>query len=324
MKTKKILKLTFSSILTLFIAIMVLYFWASSPNYTKGHYSQLIENTFPKTVTGDSVYSIISYNIGYLSGMTNNLPVLKPKSLFDNNLNRVYAEFEKINADIICFQEIDYHSKRSYYVNQQEEIQKLGYNYVFQAVNWDLKYVPFPYFPIKYHFGEIFSGQSILSKYPLLDTERIVLNRVENTPFYIDAFYLERLAQVSKTIIDGKTVVLINVHLEAFDRETRTKHVNFIAKLYTTYKDDYPVLLVGDFNSDITFENASIHTILNLPDIKSAVSLNHKSFPSTNPINRLDYIFYNEKFIELKSAKIINSFEDASDHLPIMMEFTIR
>lgn len=324
MNIKNLFKLLLWIVSIIIFTSFVFFFWASSSNYPEDDYSKLIENNYPETTSSDSVYSIITYNLGYLSGMTNNLPVPKPKKLFDKNLNHVYKELENLSADILCFQEIDYYSKRSFFVNQQEKIQKLGYNYVFQAVNWDINYLPFPYFPIKFHFGEMYSGQSILSKYPLSEPERIVLDRVENTPFYVDAFYLDRLAQVSKVAIDGSIIILINVHFEAFDKETRSNHATYITNLYKKYKDDYPVLLVGDFNSDIEYQNSAIKIILNLPGIRSAVSLNEKTFPSDTPVDRLDYIFYNENFIELKNSKILKSFGQSSDHLPLLMEFILK
>lgn len=324
MKIKKLLKLTSSIFVLLLIALVTFFFWASSTNHNESEYSQLIENNYSTNDDNDSVYSIITYNIGYLSGLTNNLPVPKPKELFGNNLKKVSQEFEKLNPDIICFQEIDYHSNRSYFVNQQEAIEKLGYNYVFQAVNWDVNYLPFPYYPIKYHFGETYSGQSILSKYPIKEQERIVLDRVENTSFLIDAFYLDRLAQVSKVILDGRTVILINVHFEAFDEETRTNHANYIINTYNKYKNDYPILIAGDFNSDVEYDNSAIQIILDLPSIKNAVDTKEKTYPSISPTDRLDYIFYNEDFIELKSSSIITSFGDGSDHLPVIMEFKLK
>lgn len=334
---RKVLKITIPIIFILGAFII----WSSWPNIDEDEHAIYIENEFSIPLDTDSTYSIISYNIGYLSGMTNNLPVERSKSLFEDNLKKVYSEFEELQADILCFQEIDYHSKRSLYVNQQEEIQKLGYNYVYQVINWDVKYLPFPTFPISAHFGEILSGQSILSKYELTETSRIVLDRIDakftNKDFlnldsirikskkiFESIYYLDRLAQIVKVNIDGKTVVIINVHLEAFDTATRMKQTNRVAELYTTYKDDYPVLIVGDFNSDIDYENPSIQSILILPNIRSAVILGKKTFPSSNPKERLDYIFYNENFIKLKSAKVLNSFGEASDHLPIMMEFTLK
>ena len=56
--------------------------------------------------------------------------------------------------------------------------------------------MPFPYGLPSVNFGKVVSGQSILSKYSLSDYSRIVLERVEDNPFYRDAFYLDRLVQV--------------------------------------------------------------------------------------------------------------------------------
>ena len=313
------------SIITLVIFISVIFFfWASSSNHDKNEYTQIIENNYPQTQGNDSTFSIITYNIGYLSSLTNNLPVAKTKKLFDDNLLRAYNEFDKVDADIICFQEIDYYAKRSFYVNQQVELQKLGYNHIFQAVNWDINYLPFPYFPPSAHHGEVFSGQSIFSKQPLTDNKRIALDRVADSPFYIDAFYLDRLAQVSKTTLGGKPIILINIHFEAFDVPTRTKHAQYIITLYNKYKDDFPVFLLGDFNSDKAYPNAAIQLLINLPGLKNAVNLDQKTYPSINPTDRLDYIFYNEKYIELRGSKILTEFGDASDHLPVFLEFSLK
>jgi endonuclease/exonuclease/phosphatase family metal-dependent hydrolase len=309
------------------LVIVSFYVWASSSNHTEDEYVQLIRNDYPIKSSRDTTFSIISYNIGYLSGMTNNRPVPKTKELFDNNLENVYQAFSEIKADIIGFQEIDYHAKRSFYINQQEELHKLGYNYIYQAVNWDVNYLPFPGNSISNHHGKIYSGQSIFSNFPIKDVERIILKRVASHKFYRDAFYLDRVAQVCKIRINEKDVVLINVHLEAFDVPTRINHANHIVKLYNKYKDDYPVLLIGDFNSDLSFENPAIKIILDIPGIGCASfdgTNTLKTYPSRQPTNRLDYIFYNKKFIEPIASKILTSFGEASDHLPIWMKFKLN
>lgn len=315
------------TICIIIFSVVCFYFWSSSSNLKEDSYSQLIQNDYPQDVENDSVYSIVTYNIGYLSGMTNNRPIERTKQMFTDNLITVKKAFVALNPDIICFQEIDYNSNRSFFVNQQNELAVLGYNYVFQAVNWDKKYIPFPYLPISTHFGQVQSGQSILSKYALYEIERIALERVKTGPFYQDAFYLDRLAQVTKVKVDSHTVVLINVHLESFDTETRRLQTEYIADLYKKYYENYPTLLVGDFNSDVEYENASIKIILAIPGIVSAKfdTLNSsKTFPSNKPKVRLDYIFYNTEFIEMMSSEIVTTVGEASDHLPVMMNFKLK
>jgi endonuclease/exonuclease/phosphatase family metal-dependent hydrolase len=258
--------------------------------------------------------------------MTNNLPIAKPKSLFDNNLEQVKSVLKPLNIDILAFQEIDFASSRSYDVNQQLEIAKLGYPFIGQSVNWDKRYLPFPYWPITLQFGRVYSGQSVLSKYPIKKQDRLVLKAVADAPFYRTAFYLDRLAQVDKIDINGKTVIVINVHLEAFDKPTRTIQTKRILKLYNSYKDEYPTLLVGDFNSDYKSTEASITPIMDSPDI--GIAAYGKSYPNTfnsiKPTKRIDYIFYNKNFIEEMSSRVLTEMGDASDHLSLIMTFKLK
>lgn len=319
----KIISYTFLGMLALTI---ILFFWASSPNFSKNDYSKLIINNHTEKINMDSIYSIVTYNIGYLSGMTNNKAIAKPKELFDNNLETVKKEFERLDADIIAFQEIDYASARSYKVNQQRELAELGYNYVAQAVNWDETYVPFPYWPPPLHFGSMLSGQSILSKYPLIDHQRIILERVKDNSFFKDALYLERLAQVATVIIENRNVMIINVHLESSDKPTRINQLDFVIELFNKYKTNYPTILLGDFNSDINYENPAISKIISLKKIGIAAfeTAHDFTYSSANPFKRIDYIFYSKNSIEMIDSKVLKQFGQASDHLPIEMKFRLK
>jgi len=268
-------KLTSYLIIGVMIFVVIFFFWASSPNYSLNDYSKLIINNHPVKFNKDSVYSIITYNIGYLSGMTNNKAIAKPKDLFDKNLEKVKKEFRLLNSDFIAFQEIDYASARSYKVNQQNEIAELGYNFLAQAINWDETYVPFPYWPPSMHFGRMLSGQSILSKYPLKNHQR---------------------------------------------------QLDVVIDLFNKYKNDYPTILLGDFNSDIEYENPAINKILTLDNIGNAAfeSTYDFSFSSANPFKRIDYIFYSKNSIELIESRVLKQFGEASDHLPIEMKFRLK
>ena len=322
----RFLKITLKILFVLFIVFVGFFFWGSSSVHPLKEKSIIINTETKNSSANDSIFSIATYNIGYLSGMTNNLPVAKPKSLFDNNLLKVKSVLAPLNIDILAFQEIDFESARSYDVNQQLEIAKLGYPFIGQTVNWDKRYVAFPYWPLSMHFGRIYSGQSVLSQYPITSQERIILDAVADAPFYRTAFYLDRLAQVDKININGKTVVVINVHLEAFDKPTRDIQTKKMLAIYNRYKDSYPTLLVGDFNSDIKFTDASIAPIINSPDIGiAAYKIPYpNTFNSINPSKRIDYILYNKNFIEEINSRVLTEMGDASDHLPLMMTFKLK
>ena len=324
---KRLLKFVTAIIVVLLLFCIVFFFWASSPTLSENEYTKLITNEYQQTTTTDSIYSIVTYNIGYLSGMTNNTAADKPRSLYNKNLTKVKEKFKLLNADIIAFQEIDYASARSYNTNQQDEIAKLGYNYVAQAVNWDETYVPFPYWPPSIHFGKTLSGQSILSKYPLKKHERIVLDRVDGAPFYRDALYLDRLAQVSTVSIENKEIVLINVHLEAFDKPTRVQQLDVVINLFNTYREKYPTILLGDFNSAPTFEDPAILKIFGLANVGNAAFTEDtiiNTYDTENPFKRIDYIFYSKNSIQYIDGKVLTQFGQASDHLPVEMQFKLK
>ena len=324
---KKAIRLIATFLLILIIFFTLFFLWASSPNLSEKEYSKLITNPIKSKTKNDSLYSIITYNIGYLSGMTNNRAVEKPKSLFESNLKKVNYLLDSLNADVIAFQEIDYASKRSFKVNQQDEIAKLGYTYIAQSINWDEKYLPFPYWPPSLHFGEMLSGQSILSKFPLKEHKRIVLNRVANAPFYRDALYLERLAQVVKTSIENKEVIIINTHLEAFDEPTRIQQLYAVLSLFKKYAADYPTFLLGDFNSEANSDDSAIQELISMPDVGNAAFDKNNienTFSSIDPFKRIDYIFYTKSSIEYIEGKVLKEFGDISDHLPVYMKFRLK
>ena len=326
-KMKQKFRIFFLVLTSLSFIIVGFYFWASSPNLSQNDYNKTGEYDYPSSIEKDDIHSVISYNIGYLSGMTNNLPIEKPRSLYDQNLNKVIYELKKVNADILALQEIDYNSKRSYSVDQQKELAKLGYTNYGQNINWDKKYVPFPYYPFSMHFGKILSGQSVLSKYPIQHQERIELKRDKNNPFYYDSFYIDRLAQVTKIKINDQFLILINVHLEAYDQATRKLQMQQIKNIYIKYYKDFPTILLGDFNSDISYKDAGIKLFLNLPETGCAAfnkDGTNNTFSSESPTERLDYIFYNKQFIKEIEAKILSQFETASDHLPLLMKFKFK
>jgi endonuclease/exonuclease/phosphatase family metal-dependent hydrolase len=324
---KQFVKYFLRFLVIIIIAFIAFFFWASSSTLNSTEYKVVSELENKVKPENDTIFSIVTYNIGYLSGMTNNRAIEKPKQLFDNNMNKVLLETKNVNPDIIAFQEIDYNASRSYNVNQETEIAALGFNYAARAVNWDERYLPFPYWPIKMHFGKVVSGQSIISKYPLKEHQRIVLQRVESEPFYRNAFYLERLAQVVKVVLNGQEVVLINIHLEAFDKATRVNQFEEVLAIFNKYKNDYPTILLGDFNSRARDKDAVIQKMFAMKGVgNAAFDMNNlgNTFDTKNPFERIDYIFYTKNSIEYISGKVLNQFEQASDHLPVEMQFKLK
>jgi endonuclease/exonuclease/phosphatase family metal-dependent hydrolase len=324
----------------LILAFVIFYYWASSGTQPRDKLSEIVTYADtpgpPKT---QGIFTVMTYNTGYLSGMTNNQPVKRPgKVFFEKNMESFLQLLEEIQPDVTGVQEIDFYSKRSHYINQLNTIaEKADYKYAAKAINWDKRYLPFPYWPPSLHFGRVLSGQAVLSRWPILSTERIVLQKPKSTPFYYNAFYLDRLIQVAKIKIGSKDIIILNVHLDAIDRETREDQAKRLLDLYRSYKDDYPVLLMGDFNSippdaprkkdfpdePVTdFQNdRTIQFFLEDPGLK-AVDSTTFTFPTDSPTRKLDYIFYTHDKIRL--IKVFVPSIDSSDHLPTVMQFSFK
>lgn len=328
-----VLKLGLAFLGSLALAFAVFYFWATSGSYPRDNYTAIFNYDIDSSRTeDDETLSLVSYNIGYLSGLTNLEAVERPKTLFDGNLEQAIATLKPLNPDIIAFQEIDIASKRSYTINQLDALAKaLALGHGGLAINWDKNYVPFPYWPISAHFGKIVSGQAVLSRYPIVDNQRIVLDKVASRPFFYNAVYLDRLAQITQVDINGQSVIVINVHLEAFDNPTRFKQTQAVRELAETYAKDYPVLLVGDFNSALNRpeEGKRSIEIMAASDVFSSALPKEQwteqpTFPSAVSEHKLDYLFYTDATLELKETRVVKEIGSVSDHLPLVMTFTLK
>lgn len=317
------------------VAIVIFYFWGSAKTSPQNEELMTYEGvTNLESESPDETYTVITYNIGYLSGLTNNLAVDRSQQLFENNLNTALNALKPLKPDIIGLQEVDINSHRSFGVNQVTELaQGLNLGYGAIAINWNKNYVPFPYLPFSAHFKQMLSGQAILSRYAIASQKRIVLEKVAGKPFFYNAFYIDRLAQISKITIDNQPITIINVHLEAFDEPTRRKQTEFIKDILKQYLDQTPVFLIGDFNSSLEGSeetDPTIKLLLEHPKLQPAIpeasqtQADQFTFPSDEPIAKLDYIFYTPDSIEKVEAKVVSQVEQASDHLPVLMKWRFK
>lgn len=316
------------------LAVFIFYFWARHPKLLINNYTSIdiFQELHPEQ---KDTFSVMTYNIGYLSGMTNNLAIERKEVEFSKNLNNAIHIVWELDPQIIAFQEIDFNSARSFKINHYEKLaQSCGFYNGAMAINWDKSYVPFPYWPIKYHFGEMLSGQAILSDFKIISNERIVLPRPKTNTFYYDDFYLDRLAQVSWVDNHGDSLLIINVHFEAWDAATRELQSEIVIDIYKQFEDDYPIILLGDFNcsppySKDPFMEETISQILAVPSILSAISKEkylssedkYFTFDSESPYQKIDYIFYNGLFLKCIEANVIHEAESISDHLPMFARF---
>lgn len=307
----------------IFVALIGFVFWAKSrvslspPLSNNGivSYSNHVAKNF------DGILRVVSYNIGYAYGDANNHHLL-PAEDVAKNLETAAVALEKLSPDVICLQEIDFDSRRSARQDQLDWLAKrLGYAYAAYDVNWNKRYVPFPYWPPENHFGRMVSGQAVLSRYPIL-TNRVHVFAKPPNPFWYDWFYLERTAQEVALDLGGRHVRVWNAHLEAFHRLTRLAQAEAFAELVLA-SEVGPQIATGDFN-DPQAEDAALRApnpdnavtrFLNATGFSEALpERDRMTFPSWAPVVRLDHVVYSKEMTAVSSGTLTLT---ASDHLPV-------
>ncbi|MCK5776511.1 MAG: endonuclease/exonuclease/phosphatase family protein [Bacteroidales bacterium] len=317
------------------IATLVLFYVYGTGDYRDGNYYQTKVFENEQQVVGDTL-SIMTYNIGWLSGMTNNLPVDRSEGLYVTNLNNCIAALSSSRNNIIAFQEIDVYADRSFNYNQSDTLAKrLNYKHESLAVNWDKAYVPFPGVNPKYFFGTVVSAQCILSDLEILENSAEKLIKPINAPFYYNAFYLDRLIQKTVIKTNKGDLMILNVHLEAFDEETRNIHIKRTIEVFDSYRNKMPTLLVGDFNSPQWQEkgrNTLLGELFKMDNVSNAIPdsvynkdmFKYNTYPSDNPTEKIDFIFYSSDKIKTIDFGVMQGIASPSDHSPVWMKFVIK
>ncbi|WP_281615846.1 endonuclease/exonuclease/phosphatase family protein [Flammeovirga sp. SubArs3] len=329
---KKIIKSVLYILIFIIVSSLIFFFWAKSPTMDEKDYAQIKSFDNANHVKpSDSTISVISYNIGYLSGMTNNTSVRPTEEFYAGNMKSVLQSLKKYPADILALQEIDYGGNRSYYVNQFDVIgNELQYENGCRSINWDKTYVPFPYFPPTVHFGKMLSGQAIMTNYPIEDYERVVLSKVQSHPYYYSAMYLDRLVERVKIKVGDQEVMVFNAHTEAFNQDTRVKQIRFLKDWFLREAEKMPVIMVGDFNSDPSYENAGILELYDNEKIGAMCSKEGLkkegtlTYPTDKPYEQLDFIFYSTEHFELEDWKVLLDFGQVSDHFPVYASLKLK
>ncbi len=176
--------------------------------------------------SGDS-FRIATWNIGYgalgdnadffMDGGT--MVNTADKARAEENLTGIADILSDIDADILFLQEIDTDSTRSHHIDQpahlmaDQRIRACSTGSSAFAYNFRTAFVPYPIPPI----GKVDSGILTASVYPISQATRIQLPCPFKWPIRIAN--LKRCLLVSRLPIkdSDKELVLINLHLEAYD-----------------------------------------------------------------------------------------------------------
>lgn len=218
--------------------------------------------------TGDDI-KVMTWNIGYGSlGDYTDFFMDGGKSVYTSsikqvksNMKNIIDEVNSVDPDVAFFQEVDTDSDRSHNENEYKDIKNgtQGYDDTF-AYNYRVKFIPYPIPPI----GKVNGGIATISKYKIKDSDRIQLPCPFSWPVRLGN--LKRCLSINRIDLkdSDKQLVVINLHLEAYDDgEGKKTQSEMLAKYLQgeREKGNY-VIAGGDFNQ--TFSNAD----LKLPEIK--------------------------------------------------------
>jgi endonuclease/exonuclease/phosphatase family metal-dependent hydrolase len=223
----KILKNIFRSVL-ITIAVLVLGFigliiYAVISDYKPEEKEVISQSDKPSILNDSFSFTLMTWNIGY-AGLDKDMDffydggikVITPENNCRENISRIEDFLIKNDTiDFIFIQEIDRDSKRSYRIDQYQRISERlsGYEHSF-AKNYDVFFVPLP--PTN-PLGKVLSGIATYSKFIPESSTRYSLPGQYGFPTQL--FQLDRCFMVNRYRIEnGKELVLINTHNEAFDK----------------------------------------------------------------------------------------------------------
>lgn len=275
--------------------------------------------------TKPQALTVVSYNIGYGSGLKNNQEPVTETELHAN-LEKMAADLGARKPDLLFLQEVDFHSKRSFDMDQMRYLaKKLGLPYAAYVITWNKNYVAWPYWPPSRHFGRVVSGQAVLSRFPIKSQQLIEFPKPANNAFWYNWFYLDRIVQHLILDLGGEQASVYNIHLEAFAEATREDQITQLGRMIKA--DPFEAkIAAGDFNlADAIVEgkvdsdrdrNGLLKIFAENTGLKAFASEKpFYSMPSSEPYKLIDHIFFSPRFRLEKAGNIADS--TASDHLAV-------
>ncbi len=292
--------------------------------------------------------TLYSWNIGYAGldaaadfFMDGGSTVHPTVEKVEENLAAVKDFLSSHTADAWLLQEVDVHSARTGYINELNALSEAYRGSFALAYNYKCDFVPIPFPPI----GRVASGIATFTDKSVKDGafERIALPCPFSWP--VSTANLKRCLLVTRLSVAGsdKEVVLVNLHLEAYDdgdgKIAQTKLLTEL--LQQEYEKGNYVIAGGDFNQSFptTLEAYPI-----VGDVWSPGTLEESDLPRgfqyafdrtvascrllNRPLDKDSQRYVIDGFIvspnvRVDSVKTVDLGFTNSDHNPIQLQLTL-
>jgi endonuclease/exonuclease/phosphatase family metal-dependent hydrolase len=250
---------------------------------------------------------------------------------------------DRMQVDFILFQEVDFHSKRSYFDDQRAKIKKEipGY-FDIVALNYKVPFVPLP---LTQPMGKVNSGIWLASRFNPDSSWRVAFPADESWPTRL--FVLTRCYTGSRFTFNNKQLTVINTHNSAYDEtgEAKSIQLDMLRKeLLDAHGDHRFVIAGGDWNqnppdySQQRIETGdAVKTIQPLipatlmpegwkwvydPGMPTNRDVNEPYTKGRTPTTIIDYFLVSPN-VEVLEVKTIYTGFEFTDHHPVYMKIRL-
>lgn len=240
---------------------------------------------------------ILFYNIQYGTGINKGglkYPLSLWRYFLAGKMALVQLEkfIEKVDADILAFDEIDSGSVRTLFRSQVEYLSSDIYHSYFFNCKYSNFFRHLPIFRKQ--------GNAILSKHAFEYRAHRLVGGLKDL--------------VIEVVVSEKVSIFL-VHL-SLTRRARQRQFDQLSDMLKFANKE--VIIVGDFNTDLS--NADMKDFAQKNNLHSPNLENAKTFPAWKPRHELDHFLVSSK-IQVNSFQV---FENVmSDHLPLLLDYTL-
>lgn len=347
---KKILKAILFLVILIAIGFIGIIVYAIISDYKPAEKVMISAKESPSVMSDSSEILLLTWNIGY-GGLDKAMDffydggtkVFTPKENCIQNLSAILKLLKSNDSvDFIFLQEVDRKSKRSYRLDEHNTIAGHLKTYSSDfAANYDVFFVPVP--PAS-PMGKVFSGITTLGKYEPSSSVRYAFPGHYGFPKQL--FMLDRCFLVNRyPLTNGKELILINTHNEAFDTgDIRRAQMEYLKSfVLNEYKNGNYIIAGGDWNQcPPDFQPEFTGNVVNTSQMvfkSDYLPADWKwAYDNTSPSNRtviaaydsltttttvIDFFLLSPN-VESVSIKCINLNFENSDHNPTIIKAKLK
>jgi endonuclease/exonuclease/phosphatase family metal-dependent hydrolase len=308
------------------------------------------------TLSTDQPIKAITFNVQFMAGTGYHFFYdggphnLVDRRDIESTVARVGAFIANTNPDFVLLQEVDCGARRTAYLDEvmmlRDALPADLRNHV-STFYWKSKFVPHPKI-----MGSAGTKLVLFSRYRLGKARRYQLPSRPGNPIERDFNFKRAILEVEIPLANGKNLVILNTHLEAFPKGTNVMErqvKRLLCRLKSLDEQDVPWILGGDFNllppgqsALLSREARGLHRepteicsiyerYAGVPTIAEATGEHMRHYftftqysgANRLPVRTLDYFFAAPNVAIETYGVMQEGMMELSDHLPVVANFRL-